>query len=59
MGLESVDSGRCCPLGSRARRAKGGKLRGGVMKGGSGVHSAHEHQEGRDVAVLKDWSMKK
>ena len=36
MGLEPVDCCRCCPLGSKVRRVKGGKLRGGVMKEGAG-----------------------
>lgn len=36
LGLESVDSCRCCPLGSKVRRVKGGKLRGGVTKKGAG-----------------------
>lgn len=36
MGLEPVDSCRCCPLGSKVMRVKGGKLHGGVMKEGAG-----------------------
>lgn len=59
LGLESVDSCRCCPLGSKVRQVKGGKLWWGGREGRSWEYILHTSTKKVVMWLSKDWSMRK